>query len=311
MSDAKKEISKKIAQLEEKYAVTGQDMAGYLDGLLHSKPLTYWDYIHLDALLSLQTPRTDLPDEMVFISYHQMCELMFQLILRECKALCDNDSDDEPVWEKHLTRLIRYWRHLVSSFDIMTQGLEKEQFINFRMALLPSSGFQSVQYRQIEIYSTSLNHLIHVQSREQYLSETNLNVLYQQLYWKSSNIELKTGKKTLTLAEFEKKYDKKLLALAEELQYKNMYFKFYNAPKAVKTSEKVLKLLKTYDQTVNLYWPLAHLGAAKKFLHKDPEDLIATGGTNWQDYLPPQHQKIVFFPDVWQRHEKDNWGQKQ
>jgi tryptophan 2,3-dioxygenase len=45
------------------------------------KPITYWDYIQTDALLSLQTQRTTLPDEMVFIMYHQVNELIFKMIL--------------------------------------------------------------------------------------------------------------------------------------------------------------------------------------------------------------------------------------
>lgn len=50
------EILKKIELLQEKYAASGQDLSAYLDGLLYADFLTYWDYINLDALLSLQQP---------------------------------------------------------------------------------------------------------------------------------------------------------------------------------------------------------------------------------------------------------------
>ena len=57
------EIKNRLEKLQEKYASMGQDMASYLDGLLYADFLTYWDYIHLDTLLSLQNPKTPFPDE--------------------------------------------------------------------------------------------------------------------------------------------------------------------------------------------------------------------------------------------------------
>jgi tryptophan 2,3-dioxygenase len=67
-------LEKNIAALNEKFAEMGQKTAIHLEGLLYAKPITYWDYIQTDALLSLQTQRTLLPDEMVFIMYHQINE---------------------------------------------------------------------------------------------------------------------------------------------------------------------------------------------------------------------------------------------
>lgn len=51
------EILERLNQLEEKYAVMGQDILSYLDGLLYADYLTYWDYIHLDTLLNLQNDK--------------------------------------------------------------------------------------------------------------------------------------------------------------------------------------------------------------------------------------------------------------
>lgn len=83
--DAK--IASQINKLEEKYKNSGQDLSSYLDGLLYERYLTYWDYIHLDTLLSLQVPRTHFPDEEIFIMYHQITELYFKLILHEEKQI--------------------------------------------------------------------------------------------------------------------------------------------------------------------------------------------------------------------------------
>ena len=58
-----------LKQLENKFNGIGQDLDTHLEGLLYAEPMTYWDFAQVDALLSLQTQRTTLPDEMVFIMF--------------------------------------------------------------------------------------------------------------------------------------------------------------------------------------------------------------------------------------------------
>ncbi len=53
---------------------------------------------------------------------------------------------------------------------------------------------------------------------------------------------------------------------------------------------------------------MVHLKSAARYLQKDPEDIAATGGTNWQKYLPPKHQRRVFYPSLWSEDELKNWG---
>ncbi len=72
-----------LGQLEEKFTGMGQDLQVHLEGLLYNTPITYWDYIQTDALLNLQVKRTSLPDEMIFIMYHQINELLFKMTLWE------------------------------------------------------------------------------------------------------------------------------------------------------------------------------------------------------------------------------------
>ena len=66
--------------------------------------------------------------------------------------------------------------------------------------------------------------------------------------------------------------------------------------------------LREYDLLANVFWPLSHMKSAARYLQKDPEDIKATGGTNWQKYLPPRFQKIMFFPSLWSDQEKMDWG---
>jgi tryptophan 2,3-dioxygenase len=72
-----------ISKLESE----GQNPKTYLEGMLQSKPMNYWDYIQTDALLSLQNQRSNVPDEMVFIVYHQINELLFKMILWEIEQV--------------------------------------------------------------------------------------------------------------------------------------------------------------------------------------------------------------------------------
>ncbi|MBS1504396.1 MAG: tryptophan 2,3-dioxygenase, partial [Bacteroidetes bacterium] len=135
------EIEQRLALLQEKYEAMGQDMVSYLDGLLHADFITYWDYIHLDTLLSLQNPRTPFPDEEIFIMYHQITELYFKLVVHECKQITEKQAITAVFFTTRVRRINRYFEALIKSFDIMVDGMEKEQFLKFRMALLPSSGF--------------------------------------------------------------------------------------------------------------------------------------------------------------------------
>ena len=73
-------------------------------------------------------------------------------------------------------------------------------------------------------------------------------------------------------------------------------------------SNEVITRLREFDQLANVLWPLAHLKSAGRYLQKTPDDIKATGGTNWQKYLPPRFQKIMFFPELWSEKEKEDWG---
>ncbi|MFZ5999579.1 MAG: tryptophan 2,3-dioxygenase family protein, partial [Bacteroidota bacterium] len=101
-------LVEQVKKLQQKYAVMGQDLSSYLDGLLHADYLTYWDYIHLDTLLSLQTPKTQFKDEKVFIVYHQITELYFNLVLWELEQICTGEKLTEKFFIERIDRVSRY-----------------------------------------------------------------------------------------------------------------------------------------------------------------------------------------------------------
>jgi len=298
-------LIEQLKKLQQKYAVMGQDLSSYLDGLLYADYLTYWDYIHLDTLLSLQNPKTQFPDEKVFIGYHQITELYFNLILWEIEQIAAKENIDEKFFVERLTRVVRYFELLESSFIVMVDGMEKDQFLKFRMSLLPASGFQSAQYRLIEICSTDIINLVHVDFRDAMMEYSDIEQQVEHLYWRSGATELASGKKTLTLQQFEEKYGKSFKETGMKYRDRNLrkiYLQHFP------DSQEVIKCLREFDQLANVLWPLAHLKSAARYLHRDPENIKATGGTNWQKYLPPRFQRIMFFPELWSDHEKEEWG---
>ncbi len=302
------EMLDRLDLLEQKYAVMGQDMLSYLDGLLHADYLTYWDYIHLDTLLSLQNPRTPFPDEYIFITYHQITELYFKLIIQAIEQLTTSENIDLQLFTRQMGRLNRYFDTLIDSFDIMVDGMDREEFLKFRMSLLPASGFQSAQYRKIEIYSTDLINLVHPSRRATFQADASLEELYQMLYWKSGATELATGKKTLTLRQFEQKYATAFLQLATDVQHRNILQMYQKLPPEAQADETLRKLMRDFDFNVNIRWALSHFRSAVRYLENKPQVIEATGGTNWQNYLPPKYQRISFFPTLWEAEEMENWG---
>lgn len=304
-TDTPKHILEKIEQLQEKFKASGQDLSSYLEGLLYADYLTYWDYINLDMLLSLQQPRTSFKDEKIFIIYHQITELYFKLIIWEMEQLADEPAIKAAFFKARLERVLMYFDQLIASFAVMWKGMEKEQFLKFRMSLLPSSGFQSAQYRVIEILATDVHQLIHIDKRADLQGERETAVLFDNLYWQYGAKELATGEKTLTLKSFEKKYGKELTELIDVYGAKNLWKKYETCEEK---DGELKELMRSLDLKANVFWPLAHYKSAVRYLQRDPQDIAATGGTNWQKYLPPRFQKVIFYPELWTQEEKDEWG---
>jgi tryptophan 2,3-dioxygenase len=188
-------------------------------------------------------------------------------------------------------------------------GLEQDQFLKFRSALYPASGFQSVQYRMVEIASTDFINLVSKDSRDHFQEDyATIEEMFEEIYWRKGAIESHTGKKTLTLRLFEEKYSDTLIKLAYEYKSKNLWSFFKRLPFDVQRDEEVINTMKKFDTLVNINWPLAHYKYAVRYLYKAPQAVDATGGTNWQKYLPPRFQKQIFFPELYSTEEIENWG---
>lgn len=303
-----KDIIKRIDLLKEKYDAIGQDLETHLDGLLQSKPMTYWDYIQTDALLNLQVQRTVLPDEMVFIMYHQINELIFKMILWEIHQISHHKKLTSEFFISRLKRISRYFDMLSESFNIMGDGMDIEQYLKFRDTLTPASGFQSAQYRLVELYSTEIINLIDYRFRATIDRNTPYEHAFEHLYWQAAGKDHKTGKKSYLLTEFEEKYKDMFIRTMKEYNTINLWSKFKALPKKDQENIDLINAMRHYDYTVNVSWVMAHYNAAKKYIGGD--DIEATGGSDWQKYMHPKYQKRIFFPDLWSVEEFENWGVK-
>jgi tryptophan 2,3-dioxygenase len=301
-------IVEKIKKLEAKYAAMGQDLASYLEGLLQADYLNYWNYINLDTLLTLQQPRTSYPDEMIFICYHQHTELFFKLILWELEQITDAQPVEADVFLEKINRCIRYFDNLEHSFDVMVNGMDRDQFLKFRMALLPASGFQSAQYRLIEIYATNLENLLPEETRSNLPEKYTDDELIQSIYWQKGATELVSGKKTLTLRQFEQKYTNQFLDTIRSKKETNLLKQYQRHYQQAPNRLQIVDALRRFDSLANVFWPLAHYKAAVRYLQTEMTDIEATGGTNWQKYLPPRFQRVIFYPELWNDEEKKEWG---
>ena len=293
--------------ISDKYKNLGEKPETYLKGLLQAKPINYWDYIEVDTLLSLQKPRTDFKDEEIFIMYHQVTELFLKLLLHEIKQIIYQESVTEEFLISKLKRINRYTEMLINSFDIMKDGMDYDDYNTFRMTLAPASGFQSVQFRLVEIYCTRLENLINEAGQKRLPKNPSVEELFEQVYWKDAGMNRKTGEKTLTLRQFEERYLERLINLAKKVKGNTIEDKITLIKNP---SAEFITILREFDNLYNVEWPLVHLNTAKHYLDKKGENQAATGGSEWKKYLHPQFQQRKFFPELWTDQEITSWGKK-
>lgn len=295
-----------LQSINKKYQDLGENPETYYNGLLQTKPITYWDYIQVDTLLSLQKTRTDFKDEKIFVMYHQVTELTLKMMVHEIQQLSDGENLPEEIWINKLDRLKRYTRMLITSFDIMKDGMSYDDYAIFRSALTPASGFQSAQFRILELYTTRLQNLINSEGIKRLPENPSSEDYFDNIYWKDAGLNRSTGKMTLTLRLFIEKYEKDFKRLAQEVQGKTLEER---VAQMENPSDLLKEKLKQFDHFYNVAWPLVHLETAQYFLDKKGEEKTATGGSEWKKYLHPKYQQRKFFPELWTAAELETWGE--
>ncbi|MBS3915228.1 MAG: tryptophan 2,3-dioxygenase [Bacteroidetes bacterium] len=291
--------------LEEKLRAIGMDPRMGVVGLQNLAPINYWDYTQVDTLLTLQKPRTEFEDEYIFIVYHQITELVFNLMLHELKQLTGYVELSAEKMTVKLKRLSNYTNMLQNSFDIMTRGMDYDQYNTFRHSLAPASGFQSAQYRMIELYCTSLKNLARNAPENATIVEQ-----FQHIYWQHAGTDPRTGNKTLTLRQFEEKYLNSFIETAHLLKDNTLENKLQKIQESGNLTDELRNAAREFDQLYNVTWPLVHLQTARFYLNAKGENKAATGGSEWQKYLHPKYQRRIFFPSLWSDIELAHWGEE-
>ncbi len=122
--------------------------------------LTYGTYLHLPELLAQQVPLVEPPahDELLFITVHQAYELWFKQLLHELAAARDAMDKDQTWLARHLMQRSQVIeRLLIVQVDVI-ETMTPQDFLEFRSALAPASGLQSVQFRELEFLSGAKDH---------------------------------------------------------------------------------------------------------------------------------------------------------
>jgi tryptophan 2,3-dioxygenase len=116
-----------------------------------SAALNYSSYLHLEELLAAQHPRSDEHDEVLFIVIHQVYELWFKQILHELGALQRRlETNSGPRALHTMRRLLAILKTVVAQIDVL-ETMSPRQFASFRDRLESGSGFQSAQFRELEV----------------------------------------------------------------------------------------------------------------------------------------------------------------
>jgi len=258
----------------------------------------YWNYHDLEALLSCKNPLTASQDEDLFIAIHQICELAFHQMIADMErvldALAEALRDNADLLISDTTEACYFFKRILRLYEVVLTTMPilntMRAFAEFRTTIGPTSGFQSFQFRHLEIMSGVPK------------------------YWEGGTNDAE-GKPHIAETEFERRYGADIANWFELYRDRNLAH-YYNTllTRAVgdSTEERVanllnhphassiLKCMRTYDQ-LKMRFHQAHLGLAVQQLKIVGVD-IGTGGTSFRDYLAKYNkEQAPLFPGLTER----------
>lgn len=266
-----------------------------LDPNMDASKNHYWTYQGLDALLACKKPLTASKDEDLFIAVHQICEIAFHQIILDLDRTLDalKAAFAEPVRPVgdldealyFLDRPLKLWDTINRTMPILG---DMRAFAEFRTSIGPTSGFQSFQFRKIEIMAGVENS-----------------------YWAGGTADA-TGKVHVAESEFDKHYGATLRAEFERYRAHSLrhYYEELLARAPVEgRAERVLWLdangttaplmdrLRQYEARQATFHQ-AHLGLAVRQLSIVGVE-VGTGGTSYKDYLAKYNREVApLFPGL-------------
>lgn len=256
-----------------------------------SGEMSYGDYLALDQLLGAQHPRSDSPDELLFITIHQASELWLKLALHELDgAISQVASGDLSPAFKMTARVTRIFAQLIQSWDVLST-MTPADYLSFRDALGKSSGFQSHQYRLLEfaLGNKDAAMLAPHRHRPELLARLEAGLARPSLYDESIRLLHRRG-----------------LAIAPEVLSRDLTQRYSGDPSVLAAWVAVYRDPKRYwdlyelaEELVDLedsfqQWRFRHMTTVKRVIGFRQ----GTGGTAGVSYLR-QRLDHVFFPELW------------
>lgn len=249
--------------------------------------LTYNDYLKVPELINLQNVLSVPPhhDEMLFIIIHQAYELWFKLVLHEFDQAMDHMEKKEPLKAHHfLKRVVEIFRVLLSQIHIL-ETMRPVDFLQFRDHLMPASGFQSLQYREVEFVAGLKDemYLRFFQNRPEMIATLKKRLAGRDL--NSCYLKMMKDCGYSVLEKDSEENRKQILeGLKEIYQNPNEHLEVYLL------SESLMDL----DQSL-AYWREHHVRVVERVIGFKK----GTGGSSGVEYLRSQTSKKAF-PYLWE-----------
>jgi tryptophan 2,3-dioxygenase len=256
--------------------------------------LTYNDYLKVTGLLELQVPQSEPAhhDEMLFIVIHQAYELWFKLILHELDTVMNYMEKGDPLSAHHfMTRINEILRVLIQQIHIL-QTMSPIDFLEFRDRLMPASGFQSTQFREIEFVAglKDEQYLKYFEHRPEFVQLLKKRIEGRDLRTCYYDLVRKLGYKLpLKAAKLEKGGN-----LKAAKQILDALRPIYQKPSQHLPAYLLTEALVDFDQNLGL-WREHHVRVVERIIGFKR----GTGGSSGVEYLrSTTHKKC--FPLLWE-----------
>ena len=246
-----------------------------------TEQLSYGSYLRVDDLLALQQPLSDPPhhDEMLFIVIHQVYELWFKQILHEVEAIVRDLSGDELLRAgRRFGRIDAIQRLIEQQIDVL-ETMTPQEFNQFRDHLNPASGFQSIQFREIEFLcgiarTETLKHIVlNAEQRARLERRLQAPTLYDTVRDLLVRRGFKAGTREELIQSFQSVY-------AGSDQHYDLYM--------------LCEALIEFDERF-LLWRARHVLMVERMIGSK----MGTGGSLGAPYLAKTLQ-FRFFPELWE-----------
>lgn len=257
-------------------------------------PLSYNKYLRVSELIDLQTCLSSPAqhDELLFITVHQAYELWFKQILHEVDAAIAFMNDNRPAEAaRALRRIVEIEKLLINQIHIL-ETMAPINFLGFRDELNPASGFQSMQFREIEFSSglkdeRILRHFAGDDFAHQRLAaRLNSPSLPETFFSLLRQRGFDAPAQDAPRAEGEKRSNasRRTRAIVEVLTHPEKLYKEYELTEA----------LLEHDEYFSL-WRSHHIKMVERMVGAKP----GTGGSEGVGYLQTTLDK-KFFPELWE-----------